>query len=190
MADQILTLVQTEDIFINITAQILGLNPATQGDKVRATWPRLGQPGFKSTDDVVFIKVNVEFDPITQQRDVQYSDVSVDTLNRKASYTRVQSIRWTIYGPNSYDNADKIRNAIFLPDVYNTLAQHHLFLVVDVQAPVRAPEEYNGQWWERVDFVANYNELVIRNADIPHITSIKITTQTQKGVIKDVDFTS
>lgn len=190
MADQILTLQQVEDIFVDLTSQILGYNPVTQGNKVRTTWPRVGQPGFKSSDDVVFIKINTEFDPITQQRDVNYSDVSVDVLKRKASYTRVQSIRWTIYGPNAYDIADKIRNAIFLPSVYNALAPYHLFLIVDVQVPVRVPEEFNGQWYDRVDFVANYNEHVIRESDISTLKDIKITTKTQKGVTKDVNITT
>ena len=70
MADIILTLKQVEDFFQRITTQMLGLNPdAPQNqDKVRIAWPTDGQPAFKITDDIVFLKINNPDEQITKQR--------------------------------------------------------------------------------------------------------------------------
>lgn len=183
MADQILTLKQVEDTFWDLTTRMLGLDPLSPANagKVRVNFPTQGAPAFKVDEDVAFISVNTELDPITQQRDVQYSQQSVDNANRLVTYTRVQSIRWTFYGPNSYDNAEKIRSLLFNSAYSDLLAAKNLYLILDVSVPIRAPEPFNGQYWERVDFVANFNEEVKVTGTTPYLKSANITYYTRKG---------
>ena len=83
-----------------------------------------------------------------------------------------------MYGPSSYDNADLIRYNILSSKYLNDFRAYNLFLITDVTMPVRLPELFNGQWWERTDFQASYNELVIRRSQIPYFvnTDIKLIT--------------
>lgn len=180
MADTILKLEDLESFFQSITMKMLGiaevdanLKPINQ-DKVRISWPTSGAPAWKITDDVTFIRVNNVSDQITQQRDVGYSAVDSDTANRTVSYTRVHEVAWIFYGPNSFDNADIARNGLYLPQYKDLLKASNLGLILDVPVPVRFPELLNGQWWERTDFTAKFNELVIRQGTVPYIKSADI----------------
>lgn len=176
MADTVLTLSQIENLFQTWTTQMIGLDPAITAnqDKVRISYPADGQPGWKITDDIIFLKVNNEPDPIDKQRDVVYSEKDDDTAIRQVSYTRVHSIKWTLYGPNSFNNADKIKNALYLPTYKELFSKNNLFLVLKVENPVRFPELYNGQWWERTDFEASFNEKVVRTTEVPYIETSAI----------------
>ncbi len=40
--------------------------------------------------------------------------------------------------------------------------------------PVRAPELFQSQWWERVDMYADFNELIVRNITIPVINQVPV----------------
>jgi len=73
--------------------------------------------------------------------------------------------------PSSYDNADLIRYSIFDFDYMQEFKEKNIFLITDVPMPTRLPELYNGQWWERTDFSATFNEGVIRESKTPYITS-------------------
>lgn len=174
MADTILTLIQIEDLFRKVTSQMLGLNPSSPSsqDVVRISWPADGQPGWKQTEDITFLKINTHDDPVNKQRDVLYSNKDQYNANRKVGYTRVHTVKWTIYGPHSYENAETIRNGLYLPAHKITLAQSNMFLVLDVEAPTRFPELFNGRWWERTDFEARFNEKVIRTGTTPYITTV------------------
>ena len=176
MADTILTIRQLEDIFQRITTEILGLDPndTANASKVRIAWPTCGAPAWKITDDVVFIRVNNADDPITRQRDVEYSSIDADTANKKVHYTRVHSIKWILYGPNSFDNAETVRNGLYLPQFKEGLAKNNLYLITDVPAPVRIPELFNGQWWERTDLTAAFNGMVVRITTVPYIKSADV----------------
>ena len=110
---------------------------------------------------------------MTRKLNIIYTPSTTDTtkLVKKTGYTRVHKIDWTLYGPNSYDNADLIRSSIFADEYLQTFKDNNLFLITDVQMPTRLPELYNGQWWERTDFSATFNESVIREGTTPIIDS-------------------
>jgi hypothetical protein len=185
MADTVLTLNQIENLFQRITTIMLGLNPdlPEYADKVRIAWPAVGAPGWKRTEDIAFIKINNAPDPINIQRDVVYSQIDIDNAKRKVTYTRVHNIMWTFYGPNSFDHADLVRSSIFLPQIREEFEKSNLFLVLDVSTPNRAPELFQGQWWERTDLTAYYNEKVVRDGSVPYIKSTNVRTYTPKGEI-------
>lgn len=175
MADQVLTLQELKDFFVAITCKMLNIDPTTtQGKgKVRITWPADGQPSWKITEDIVFLRVTPVDDKLARTLNIVDNPNQANNLysDRKIGYTRVHKIDWTLYGPNSYDNADLIRYLIFDNDYMQFFKEKNLFLITDVSMPMRLPELYNGQWWERTDFSATFNESVIREKQLPFILS-------------------
>jgi hypothetical protein len=174
MADTILTKTQIEDIFRMLTLQLLGLDPSANDSRVRMTWPTKGAPAWKIGDDVAFLLVNYDDDPITRQMHVDYAAADDSNADQSTSYTRVIRVDWVCYGPHSFEDADAIRSGLFAVATKLTLTQNNMALITDVPLPVRAPEIYNGQWWERTSFYARFNELIIRHADIPYIQAADV----------------
>jgi hypothetical protein len=176
MVDKILTLVQMEDFFQDLTTQMLGLNPTApeNQNKVRIAWPAAGAPAFKITQDVTFLMVNNIPDNISAQRDVLYEGIDSDNTNQVANFTRVHEVRWIVYGPNSYDLAERIKNSLYLVEYREQCNVKGLYLILDVITPNRVPENFNGQWWDRSDFSAKFNEDVrVGNGAIPYINSFQ-----------------
>lgn len=174
MSDANMTVKQIEDFFVSLTYTILGINPTTLQPNqapVRVEWPTGGAPGWKIDEDVTFIMVNYDDDAITRQVDVTYNPNDANNAYRSVSSTRVLRVNWICYGPNSFDNANNIRNGIFLPDNSDTLSANNLALIFDLPAPVRAPELFNGQWWDRTSFYARFNELIVQSQSVPYLTS-------------------
>jgi hypothetical protein len=176
MADTILSIAQIEDFFANLTLQMVGLDPVAPANqnRVRIGWAPNGAPAWKRTEDVAFLLVNYDDDPITRLVDVTYQEADINNVNRTVSYTRVQRVNWICYGPNSFDDMDKIRHGLYLPQFTQILAANNLALILDMSMPVRSPELFNGQWWERTSFYARFNEKVTRQADVPYIQSADV----------------
>lgn len=191
MADQILTLQELKDFFVAITCKILNIDPTTpQGKgKVRITWPADGQPSWKITDDIVFLRVTPIDDRVARTLNITYDTNEQDNeyLKKKIGYTRVHKIDFTLYGPNSYDNSDLIRFSLLDPHLFKQdFKSKNLFVIPDIPMPTRLPELYNGQWWERTDFSVNFNEGVIREQQTPFIKSADIELVTNKGQTIDI----
>lgn len=171
MANTKLTLKQAEDLFQNLTLLMLGLDPTAKASQSRARidWPANGAPGWKRTEDVAFLMVNYDDDPYTRQVEVTYQENTETAANMVTSSTRLLRVTWICYGPNSFDDADNIKAKLFTPEIKLLAAQSNLALITDVPMPVRSPELFNGQWWDRTTFYARFNELVIRQSDVPYI---------------------
>lgn len=178
MADQVLKLKEIEDFFYEITCNMLGidLSKKVNQKKVRIAWPTGGAPGWKIDEDIIFLRLTPVDDKMARQLDICYDPVKDNKpyMNKKTGYTRVHKVDWTLYGPNSYDNADIIRHLIFDYDYMQKFKEKNLYLITDVSMPVRLPELYAGQWWERTDFSATFNECVIREKDVPYLTGADI----------------
>lgn len=190
MADTILTLKQLEDIFRNLTCTSLGLNPVDpiNDAKIRIAWPTGGAPGWKITDDVSFLRVRSTGNEYSKQRDTAYTPNNASQVNSITSYTIPRLVSWVVYGPNSFDNIETIRNGLF--GAKDTLALSNLHLVLDIPTPVRCPELFDGRWWERSDFSATFYEKVTRNATIPTIGSVNVQIKTEGGVTINANATS
>lgn len=172
MADTALTLPAIEDIFWDCTVKNLGLDPAAKASqkRIRIGYPTEGAPAWKREESVGFILVSFANDPITQQVEMSYKQTSATTAEHVSSYTRVIQVAWTFYGPNSYDDADKIRAGLHR----NPLLFSPLHLVTDVPAPYRLPELFGGQWWERSTLTARFNEKVVRSSNVSYIESAEV----------------
>lgn len=184
MADQVLKLKEIEDFFYDITCEMLDLDLTIKSNKnkVRIAWPTDGAPSWKIDEDVVFLRITPEDDKMARQLNIVFNPDEVDKVNLKkqTGYTRVHKISWTLYGPNSYDNADLLRHLIFENDYMIKFKNKNLFLITDVPMPTRFPEHFNGQWWERTEFSATFNESVIRESKVPFLTSADIIIKTNR----------
>lgn len=172
MADSVLSLSEIEDIIWNCTIRNLGLDPVDKGSqkRIRIGYPTEGAPAWKRTENVGFILVSLANDPVAQQIEMSYKNASSTTIDQVSSYTRVIQVSWTFYGPSSFDDADRVRAGLFR----SPLSFAPLHLVTDVPSPVRLPEMFGGQWWERSSFSARFNEKVVRSSAINYIDSADV----------------
>lgn len=159
-----------EDKIAELTLMMLDLDPNAEEnqDKVRIAWPTSGAPGWSIDEDICFLRITPVDSPSARQQDVVYTpkENSDELLTKEIAYTRVHNVDWCFYGPNAYDLADVIRFKILsdttIKKEFNNINLH---LVTDVTMPIRVPELFQGRWWNRVDFQAKYNELVVRSAE-------------------------
>ena len=172
MANQALSLSEIQDIFWDCTIKILGLDPNKKENqkRIRKGYPTEGAPAWKHTDNVGFIIVSPANDPYAQQVERSYSQTGETTADNISSYTRVHQVQWTFYGPSSFDDADRVRAGLFR----SPLLFSPMHLVTDVPAPVRLPELFGGQWWERTSFTARFNEKVVRSSTVHYIEAAEI----------------
>lgn len=182
-ADIFLTEEQLDDAFTDITMRMLGYNPADYGtdehpsatSPVRTAWPADGAPAWGITEDIAFLRVYEVDSAYNRQREVKYLPYDNDKQVQETTYTRVVQVDFVLYGPNAFDNAAALRDKVYYQDFHDILALQNLYLVTDIAAPRKAPENHNGQWWRRVDLSMQFNELVARNVLEPYIHSAEIT---------------
>lgn len=184
MPNQILKLSDIEEIFRQQTLLILNLsdNSANAG-RVRISWPTDGQPGWDYDEDIIFLRITDINSSINKQIDTQYSPLSTDKVNRISGYTRVHEIHWIIYGPNSYEDAERIKYGFYDEEIKTNLAYNNLFMVLDNETPIRLPELSNGKWYQRVDYTVRFNEYIQHEKQIPYIQGINIKLYDEKGEI-------
>lgn len=182
-----------------LTINSLGLpNPSSPTDPVysavRIGWQQLGQPAQFINQDVAYLRcVTVDAPEVNRQRDSQILPNPADTNDPPQSviqlftYMRVWQTFWEFYGPNDFDRARKVHSAFFTQVVHDTFATLGLSLywVPDSACPQRVPYYSDGQWWERVDFEARFNELVSEVIVIPLAASVEIQEYTKYGKLSD-----
>lgn len=193
---QVLTTMALTPQAINVTLQtltcrLLGTDPATDANayaKVRLDWPTTGQPGWSVDEDVCFLKAVEEDNAYNQIRDRRYVNNNPASLHSIDSYTRVWRVSWSFYGPTSYDNARLLKSALLSFDYASeTLADMGLYLNTEIGAPLRSPEKFQSQWWERVDLSVTLNELVTESLTVDRIASAEvILIDNDRGQVADI----
>ena len=183
MSDTILTLAQLNAIFQALTMSMLG----SAIIDCRISWPTGGAPSWLVNQDIAFLQVLETDSPYNRQRDVVMTNADTNDANQATSYTRVLAAKWIFYGPNSFSNAQSIRDLLFYQNNHDTLAQSNLFMVPDIVSPVRAPELFAGQWWERTDLIINFNETIVRNLIVPYIASAQLNIGDNAGSVIGVE---
>ena len=192
MADIMITLKDIEDLFWLATAKMLDLNPTAEDtyQKVRISWQQKGVPAWGIDEDIAFIRVGEKEDLFNVIRDyIQYQQ-NADTARIANAYTRILDIKWVFYGPNSYDNASKVRSRLFMESFRSDLTSKDVYLVPDVKSPQRAPEVFEGQWWDRSDLTAHFNNLVSLDELVPYLKSADITVNSPNPTSASVDSTT
>lgn len=185
-ADIFLTQDAVNKVFQNLTITLLGLTTPTATDrssysKVRVSYPPEGQPAWKVTENICFMSVFERDGEYNKPRNVIMETLDGDNANQETTYTRILEVSWIFYGPLSFDNARKVKDGIFYELNRETLAGSNLYLVPSAPNPVRIPEVYQGQWWERVDLRMLFNEQVVINLTVPYLKSSEITVIREDG---------
>lgn len=142
------------------TAQVAIGSDANAFYNVRVGWQRDGQPGWGPDQDVVTVMAVVVDDRYNRIRDVTQSPNNDTSNTETTNYTRAWEMRFSVYGPNSGDNARLIKSCLRLNWFRDIVGASNLYLVPDEADPIRAPENFNKQWWDRSDFRAKYYEAV------------------------------
>ena len=140
---------------------------------VRFSWPTAGAPFQDINDDIMYVSCLVRdenYDKIRELIEGPESGPILETWH----YTRVWTIRLVSYGPNSYDNLRAAASAIYQPYFTEQFALGQLFPVPEFAPPVRAPEQFNAQWWERADFRFDLYEWVTEMIERNTISSAEV----------------
>ena len=190
MAEINKTLTEFENFIQVLIVSLLGwdiTNPVKTND-VRIAWEEGGQPAASITDNVVYIECFEVDTPYNRAREeIDIWEISPDEFTKETSYTRQMQVNLILYGPDSFDNAQTIRDNIFYPDNQLTLQQNHIYLVHDISSPKRVPEYFQGLWWKRIDMSLRFNELVVKSISVPAITSIEVGIYDDNGnLIADI----
>jgi hypothetical protein len=169
---------------------------------VRVGWQTTGQPFENVADDICYLRAVEDDDPYNRVRDVKIFATEYDEglyneggyggggyvggYTQVTTYTRVWRVSWTLYGPNSFDRARMLRSALFSQSSHDLLAGSNLYFVTDVSAPRRVPEYFNGQWWERMDFEAQFNEAVSEVQAMTTVSTVEVIVENANRIVADI----
>ena len=138
------------------------------------------------TDDICYLSCVPTDDPYDRIRDRTNLSAADPNLEEQWNYTRAWRIHWCFYGPNSTDRARALRSALYQDYFTEALAESFLFPVSDFPEVVRVPELVNAQWWERVDFDAEFYEGVVETINRQTVVSVEVVVQDSEGEIADI----
>jgi hypothetical protein len=146
----------------------------------RVAWQN--QPAWKSPkEDVVTIMAVVTDDPYNRIRDVMMAPNDTTTITETTNYTRAWEIHLSLYGPRSADNARLIKSCSRLSWFRDIVSASNLYLVPNESDPVRAPENFNMQWWDRSDYRARYYEAVQETITQQTVASAEVILEAAIG---------
>ena len=174
-----------------LTAWMLGCDPASDPRayyKVRLEWPTQGQPAWGVDEDICFVRATEEDGAYNKIRDRKLAYQDALSLESTDTFTRIWRVSWSFYGPNSFDNARQVKSSLLTMDfVSDQLAQMDLYLNTEIGATTRAPEKFQGQWWERTDLAVRMNELVTESLSVNTIASAEvILIENDRGPVADL----
>jgi hypothetical protein len=196
MTDTANTLDQLNIVFQNLIIGMLGYEATGSPEayspeaysKVRISWPSGGAPAWNSTEDKIFIRVTEDDDKINRQKDDRvWQEGSPIQLNLEHSYIRVIRLSLVLYGPNSWENVQLIRDQMFYSTTHRLLYEAGLRLLTEIPSPIRGPELFQGNWWEREDIGFLFNERILRNEEVGIIESAEITVYNEVGTVVPAD---
>lgn len=185
-----LTIAQINAIMQPLTLGMLGLAASSTSSAVRIQWPTQGAPFQDVADDVCYLACVPMDDPYDRIRDRANLPASDPNLEEQWNYTRAWSIKWCFYGPNSTDRARALRSALYQDYFTNKLSLSQLFPVSDFSECVRVPELLDGQWFERVDFAAEFYEFVTETILRQTVISVETIINDADGVVADFTTTA
>lgn len=180
-----------QDLVLNALGYSKTGSPSAYSDieysYVRVSWPTYGAPAWKVTEDVTFLRVAEDADPYNVQREDKFTRLGETTLNQEETRTKILSLSVICYGPNSWDNAELIRNKFFGEEIKYLLGKEKIYMLPDIDStPQRRPESFNNQWWERVDVEFRFNEKIAVNETIDSIGSAEILIYSQESLEADI----
>lgn len=178
------------NIVLSANATVTGVEATVAQDLgapgvVRVGWQQQGQPGPSINIDSVAITCVPIDTPYSRLRDAVLSG-SGDTIIKTDVFTRTWKTSWMFYGPNSIDNARAIKSALTTVSFADSfLAQSNIYINPDIVEPIRNPELLQGQWWERADLEAEFNEQITETLTVGTVGSVEVQIYTKDGKLAD-----
>jgi len=181
-----------------LTCGLLGLNPPDLS-QVLVDWQTQGQP-FAQTPltNRCYLACVVTDEPYHRVRDRQYGQVG-NQVQEIWTYTRPWKISWVFYGDNakvpslvgssSLDRATTLWTGTFMDYFSDQLELEGLAAVNEPATPIRIPEQFNAQWWDRSDFSIELYELVTDTILDGAATSVEVKLYQGTGTNPVADFT-
>lgn len=167
---------QVQALFWDITNDIVGKALKNPHKFIRFKYPQNGSPDWKITDDIIFINLDEQNDDYAKQVDSTFKTEG-GTVKRYMARTRVWRVLFSVYGPNSYEIANNIKDGMFTQKIHDALSKHAVFLIPNLPLCVQVNELFAGRWWDRWDLSLNFNELYQMPVDdIGSIDNLRITT--------------
>ena len=170
-----------------LALSILGIDPATDPkaySKVRVAWK--GVPAWRITDDICSIKTTEkesEYNLIRDRKIAADTSAAVTVID---TYQRDWQAVFVLYGPTSFDHARLIKSALLSDGMHDTLAASTLYLIPELTATKRAPEFFQGQWWDRSDTTATFSEGVTESLVVDSIASAELLLYSERGLAADL----
>lgn len=176
-----------QTLWQDLVLQCLGIAPSGPTDSVaysavRINWPTQGQPAWKITQDVAFVRAVEVPDAYNAAHEVQLNGQMGTTYPEQTIYTRVWEVGFTFYGPNSFDRARQVKACLYQSFTHDALASAKLYLDTVIGTPRRTPEFFDAQWWERVSFNARLNEQVTDTLVKNTINAVEVIIATPTGI--------
>lgn len=184
-----LTLAQIESVMQASTLGMIGQTSGADNDAVRIQYPREGAPFQNADEDKCYIRCQTRDNPYDKIRDRLLLPGPDPDVTEQWNYTRTWTVHWCFYGPNSTDNARMVKSALFQDYFTLLLMQSNLYPVSDYPAPVRAPENIDGQWFERSDYEVVMHEFVTETITDKTVLSVEVIGSNDAGTIFDVTVT-
>lgn len=163
----------------SVQAQIT--DPNSYG-KVRIGWLTQGQPGIQVTDDVIFLRCETYDSEFSRLRDSVESDEDLPVINWNDVHTRTWKVLITAYGPNSLINGKLIVGGLLNVPFFDTyLSGFNLYVNPSIEQPRRIPQDFQAEWWERVDISVEFNEQVTETFTVGTVETVVVTTYDKTG---------
>lgn len=170
MSAYVLTLPQLRGIMWDVTKAITSF----PDNQILHAFQPNGQPGFEITQNLIYLNVSPQDDPNDKQQYTLYGPGDNLNATGATTYTTVFSVDFTLYGPNSYDNAVMIKSRILNDDIREIMTNQLVFPVADIPAPRYAPYDFNDQYYNRTDLTVTIYVGSIRTASVPYLQSAAI----------------
>lgn len=164
----------------------VGIFDPLSNTRVRQSWQTQGNPAFTIDDDVVFIRCIEQETDYNTIRDEMTVGNNEDTSIRIRVYTRMWNVFFRARGPNSFDQIRLIKSLLLEDFPHDNLAALNLYMIPATSTPVRAPELFEGRWWEQVDYNIDLLEQVTETFTIQTVNAVEVIGFDEQGQIFDV----
>lgn len=161
------------DIYRQSVCSILSLD--INSSQVRISYQKEGMPSWSVDDDIVFIRLEEREDNYAKQRNSVYEERDGSVV-KVSSRTRVWELYLIVYGPNSYEWMNLLKDGFFLHSTKAILGPNDIYLIPDLGSIQRVPELFDGMWWSRYDMKVLFNELYVVEEDVGAIEHVNVTT--------------
>lgn len=162
---------------------ILGHDAKTIPPPVRRSWPTDGGPGWKLTDNVVFMQCTEAAEDIMQPIDERWQSEGRDFLRESAS-TRTMQLRLNAYGPACYESLLKLRFELLRGRP--KLKKQKIYIIPGKDSIQYAPELFQGRWWKRADLTLYFNVLISVESIVKAIEEVNVTIKANEPGTSDV----